>query len=116
MENRNLRNYAAAFRAAERLLLRRAPDDVSSTLVLVGFVTCATAAVSRPAVSMLGTLAVSLSLIGGLSTLWAAGWVAGDPVRRRAAGLKMLFASLFPMAMAIGLDPESFFGILGAIA
>ena len=120
MENRNLRNNAAAVRAAERLL-RRARDDVSSALLGVGFLTCVTAAraaVSRPAVSVLayppaylGTLVVFL--IVGLSTMWAAGWVAGDPARRRAAGWMILFAYLFLMVMAV---PELFFDILGAIA
>ncbi|CAD6232684.1 unnamed protein product [Miscanthus lutarioriparius] len=120
MANRNVRNNAAAVDAAVRLIFR-ARDDVVQVLLEVGFLTgfmAAIAAGSRPAVSVLayppaylGTLVVFL--IVGLSTMWAAGWVAGDPARRRAAGWMILFAYLFLMAMAV---PELFFDILGAIA
>jgi hypothetical protein len=124
MANRNLRNNAAVVGAAARLL-REAREDVSPALLWVGFVTCVTAAraaVSRPAVSVLAypvyLTALAVSLIGGMITMWAAGWVAGDPARRRAAGRKILCASLFPMVIAVGLsnDPDFFFDILRAIA
>jgi hypothetical protein len=118
-----LRNNAAAAGAAARLL-RQARDDVPQALLGVGFVTCITAfrsAVSQPADSVLaypvylGALVVSL--IGGLNTMWAAGWVAEDPARRRAAGRIILCASLVPMVIAVGLsnDHDVFFDILRAV-
>ena len=124
MLNRNLGNNAAAAGAGARLL-RLAREDVSPALLGVGFVTCVTAvraAASRAAESVLpypvflGALAGAF--VGGLSAMWAAGWVAGDAARRHATGRVILGASLVPMVAAVGLSNDSgfFFDILRAVA
>lgn len=112
MLNRNIMGNAAAVRAGARRLLRQAREDVSSVLLVVGFVTCVTvvlAASSRswPAESLhanpiyLG--AVLGAFFGGLATMWAALWVADDAARRRATGRIILGASMVPMVIAFGL-------------
>ena len=125
MLNRNLGDNAAAAGAGARLL-RLAREEVSPALLGVGFVTCATAvraAASRAAAEsvlpypvFLGALAGAF--VGGLTAMWAAGWVAGDAAHRHATGRVILGASLVPMVVAVGLSNDSgfFFDILRAVA
>ncbi|CAL4951481.1 unnamed protein product [Urochloa decumbens] len=130
MFNRNLiGNNDAAAGVGARLLRQARDEDVSPLLLVVGFVTCvmavraAAAAASRAAESVLLLYPVYLgalagAFVGGLATMWAAGWVAGDAARRRAAGRIILGASLVPMFVAVGLgnDYDLFFDILRALA
>ncbi|CAO2198953.1 unnamed protein product [Urochloa humidicola] len=127
MFNHNLiGNNAAAAGVGARLLRQARDEDVSPLLLLVGFVTCV-AAVRAAAASwaaesvlpypiFLGALAGAF--LGGLTTMWTAGWVADDAARRRAAGRVILGASLVPMVVAVGLgnDYGLFFDILRALA
>ncbi|CAL4965195.1 unnamed protein product [Urochloa decumbens] len=128
MFNRNLiGNNATAAGVGARLLRQAREKDVSPLLLVVSFVTCVmavrAAAASRAAESVLlpypvyfGALAGAF--VGGLATMWAAEWVAGNAARRRAAGRTILGASLVPMVVTVGLgnDYDIFFDIVRALA